>query len=283
MTEENIIFTFISGGKTIVLDGKEYGIFDYEGIEATDLELEKEVNVNHIGERMRRKKILSRPVSVEFDYLGPDTEKSQKRQELIRFFSPFKSGEMIVNYLGVERKIEYEVCNFQIASVSKYDQLSCLLEIECLDPMFTDILQTGEQISTWINGWKWKFTLPFKLKVRGEQKKNIINSGHVETPVEIEFHGPAANPKIANMTTGEFIRIKRELTSDDTLYINTAFGQKKVEIIRGGIRENAFDYIDLASTFFSLQPGDNVIEYSCENGLDPQSVEIYYYNRYVGV
>lgn len=90
----------------------------------------------------------------------------------------------------------------------------------------------GEKISTWVGGWKWKFKLPFRMKQRGEPRKNIINEGHVETPVEIEFHGPAVNPQILNLITGEFIRIERELTSDDILYINTAFGEKKVEIMQ---------------------------------------------------
>ena len=79
------------------------------------------------------------------------------------------------------------------------------------------------------------------------------------------------------------IRIRQSLTSDDTLYINTAFGKKTVEIERNGVREDAFDYIDLASEFFSLQVGENVIRYESENGLDPQSVEIRYCNRYIGV
>ena len=101
--------------------------------------------------------------------------------------------------------------------------------------------------------------------------------------MEIYFHGPAVNPKITNLSTGESIRIKRELTTDDVLYISTAFGKKKVEIIRNDTRTDAFDYIDLASQFFSLQVGDNVIEYASENGLDPQNVEIRYRNRYIGV
>ena len=121
------------------------------------------------------------------------------------------------------------------------------------------------------------------VQERGEPQKNIINTGHVETPVEIYFHGPAVNPSIKNITTGETIRIIRELTTDDVLYINTGFRQKKVEIIRNGTRTDAFDYIDLSSRFFSLQVGDNVIEYASENGLAPQNVEIYYKNRYLGV
>lgn len=280
---DDIIFKFYCRERTLILDESEYGITHYEGIEATDYELVKNVNVNYHGERMSRKKVLSRPISVEFDYIGPDDAIPEKRQELISFFTPFSAGELTINYLGVERTIEYEVSSFDMVSRTIFEQLSCLLELDCLDPDFRDILQTGDQIATWVGGWKFKFSLPFKLKERGESKKNIINSGHVETPIEIEFHGPAVNPKVTNLTTGEFIRVKRELTSDDVLYINTAFRKKKVEILRNGEREDAFDYIDLDSVFFSLQVGDNMIEYQSENGIDPQSVQIYYYNRYIGV
>lgn len=282
MTKE-IVFTFQSNGKTLSIDEPEYDILNYEGLEATDYELEEQTNINGIGATKKRMKLLPRPISLEFDYVGREENKSRIRQELIQFFSPFRGGELVVNYLGVERKIQYEVTGFFVNSKLLTESLSCLLELSCMDPMFEDILQSSEQISTWVGGWKWKFKLPFRMKQRGEPRKNIINEGHVETPVEIEFHGPAVNPQILNLTTGEFIRIERELTSDDILYINTAFGEKKVEIIRNGVREDAFDYLDLESKFFSLQVGDNVIEYQSENGLDPQSVQIYYYNRYIGV
>lgn len=244
--------------------------------------MEKSVNSNFIGERLKRKKVLSRPIAISADYLGNE-DKSNKRQELIRFFSPFSSGILTVNQLGVEREIEYEVESFHFTSQNIYDVLEFEIELSCMDPMFQDIVQTGETISTWVKGWAWKFTLPFKLKERGEPKKNVFNSGHTEAPIEIYFHGPAVNPKITNLSTGEFIRIKRELTSDDILYINTGFGQKKVEIIRSGVSTDAFDYIDLQSVFFSLQVGDNMLEYTSENGLDPQSVEVRYKNRYIGV
>lgn len=157
-----------------------------------------------------------------------------------------------------------------------------VIDIVCPNPFWKDIV-IGDQISTWIGGWKFKFKLPFKFKQKGEPKKNIFNDGHVETPVEIIFKGPAVNPKVLNSTTGEFIKVDRTLTSDDTLYITTEFGNKKVEIERDGVRANAFNYIDLDSTFFKLKVGDNTIEYSTQNELEPQSVEIRYRNRYLGV
>jgi len=278
-----IVFSFDCNGERIVLQEPLFGIVDYEGLESTDYELEVLKNINHIGGKMKKKKILPRPITIEFDYLENDEKKSQMRQTLIRFFSPFRSGNLTIDYMGIVRTIQYEVSGFKISSKNIYEGLSCLLELSCMDPLFQDVIENGEQISTWVGGWKWKFKLPFRMKQRGEPQKNIINEGDVETPVEIEFHGSAVNPKIINHSTGEFIRIKKEITSDEVLYINTAFGKKRVEIIRNGTREDAFDYIDLDSRFFSLRPGDNVIEYQSENGLAPQSVQIYYYNRYLGV
>ena len=86
-----IVFSFSKGEETLVLDEPDFGVTEYSGIEATDYELEKSVNSNFIGERLKRKKVLSRPIAISADYLGNE-DKSDKRQELIRFFSPFSSG-----------------------------------------------------------------------------------------------------------------------------------------------------------------------------------------------
>lgn len=185
----------------------------------------------------------------------------------------------------------YDICGyatstpkFQFDNIQDNSGLTkFLIEFFCPNPFWEKSIKESELISTWIGGWKFKFSLPFKFKQKGEPKKNIYNEGDVETPVEIIFKGPALNPKILNFRTGEFIKVDRSLTSDDTLYITTEFGNKKVEIERGGIRHNAFNYIDLDSTFFQLQVGDNMIEYTTGNDLDPQSVEIRYRNRYLGV
>ena len=65
----------------------------------------------------------------------------------------------------------------------------------------------------------------------------------------------------------------------DVLVITTDFGAKRVEI--NG--ENVFNWIDLGSYFWQLQPGDNIIEYSSDDPVEPAAVTISYRNRYVGV
>lgn len=279
---DNLTFLFRKENQELFLDNQTFKVLDYEGLEASVYDIRTEKNVSHSGERITRKQVLAREIMVEFVYME-DADRVGMRERLIGFFSPYSGGTLFINYCGVERKIDYEISSFQFKSKNIHERLQAQLFVKCVDPDFIDTMATGEEISTWINGWSWKFRLPFKLKEHGETKKNIINTGHVETPVEIRFHGPAANPKIANLTTGEFIRVKKELKAGEILYISTAFRDKRVEIIRDSGVEDAFDYIDLDSIFFDLQVGDNVLEYSSESGIFPQSVEIYYCNRYIGV
>ena len=56
------------------------------------------------------------------------------------------------------------------------------------------------------------------------------------------FNGPALNPCVYNKTTGEFIKVTTEILSDETLIINTEYGNKTVEIELepGEIREVQF-------------------------------------------
>lgn len=280
---EEIIFTFQSNGKSLSIDEPEYDILDYEGLEATDYELKEQININGVGATKKKTKLLPRPISLEFDYIGGEENKSRIRQELIGFFSPFRGGELTVSYLGVKRKIQYEVTGFFVNSKLLTEPLSCLLELSCMDPLFQDVIENGEQISTWVGGWSFPFTLPFQLKERGETRTNIINSGDVETPIHVEFHGPAKKPYIKNLTTGKIIQIEADLNSDQILYVDTTFGKNTVEIEENGTRTDVSQMISMESRFWRLEVGDNMVEYGAEDEIQDNNVVIRYSNRYLGV
>lgn len=283
--EDKIIFEFVRDGESLVLDDSLFSVTDYEGIEATEYELVTEKNTQADGERKKRRKILSRQIMIEFDYLRW-TDIAAMRQKLIRFFSPYSGGSLIVTYMGVKRTIDYELESFKISNRNVHEELSCLVYVLCLDPSFKSPDSIGAPIMTLIGGWKWKFSLPFRMKQYGELKKNIYNNGHMETPVEIYFFGPAEIPRIENHMTGQYIQIDRPLTSDETLYINTMYGDLKVEVqtwtVTGNIREDAWDFLNPGSTFFRLQPGDNMVEYHAGN-VKSGGVEIHYRERFLGV
>nr|DAU84138.1 MAG TPA: tail protein [Caudoviricetes sp.] len=280
--DNNIAFELCSGDQKILLDGNQFAVVDYGGIEATDYELVTTENINGIGAKVNKRKLLPRPITIEFDYLGYD-DRPAVRQKLVGFFSPLSSGILRIHYMGVTRVITYEVQKLMFSSKNVYDYISCLLELTCLDPAMLAEYSESDQMSTWIGGWKLKFTLPFHLRRRGPKQKTIINGGHLDTPVQVVFQGPAENPRIINKTTGEKIIVNQTLTEDDFLHIDTDPDHISVQIERGGTLEDAYGYIDLDTDFFMLRPGENAIEYGTDNELDPQQVVIIHRERYLGI
>lgn len=137
------------------------------------------------------------------------------------------------------------------------------------------------KLEDFVNNFQFPFTFPVRFATRGDMGI-LVNSGSEPTPVRIEFRGPVTNPQITNMTTGEWIRVKREIPEGYKLLLDTSFGNKRVEIVGpDGSTSNAFHYIDLSSTFFLLEVGENRLGFLAEEG----SPEVYvsYRNIYSGV
>jgi hypothetical protein len=131
------------------------------------------------------------------------------------------------------------------------------------------------------------FSFPFTMSqatpvIFGEITPNNIafNYGQVEAPIEIEIKGVCVNPRITNETTGEFIKFKNlSMGANDVLIIQTAFGEKKVEL--NG--QNVFNQLDFSSTFFSLSIGANSIDFSDDSGNPDAVISFVYKNLYVTI
>ena len=135
---------------------------------------------------------------------------------------------------------------------------------------------------------KFRFPLVFKPNIIfstfTDKNHLVTNSGDVPTPVKLLFLGPSINPIITNVTTGKFIKINKNIASNETLEINTGYGKKTVVIINAdGSKSNAFNFIDLNSTFWELIVGDNIITYDADSGAGSAKVYMYFSNRYEGV
>lgn len=242
-------------------------------------------NYNQDGSSITNKQIGDRTITLTGIIKGnTKTELAEYRSKLLSIFNPKFKGTLVYEFGEIKKQIECVVeaaPKFGTKNIWKHE--SFMISLFCPNPFWKDISISSEEIITWIGGMSFPFSFPVSFSTKGDPSKNIINDGDVETPIEITFKGPAINPKIINILTGEFIRVKRTLTSDDTLVINTEFGNKKVEILKiDGTKQNAFNYIDLNSSFFQLNQGDNVIEYSTD-GLEPSSVAIKFRKRYLGV
>lgn len=148
----------------------------------------------------------------------------------------------------------------------------------CHQPFWQDVYTESREMSYLMGGLQFGLRLPTTFSYRGFRRR-AVNEGDVETPVEIVFSGPATNPTITNVSTGEFIRVNRSLGEEDVLSIHTEFGNKNVRI--NG--ENAFHYLDLASVFWHLFPGENILSYESNNDSIKTRVIVKWKNRYIGL
>ncbi len=148
--------------------------------------------------------------------------------------------------------------------------------------------ETTDEIVLQLSVADFKFPLSFdptiKFSSDGSSSFNINNSGDVETPVYVEFNGPAENPKVINTYNGitEFIEVNTTLDPGEKLIIDTSFGNKTVIFDDGITQQNALGLITQDSTFFQLGVGDNQISYDAANPDIVASVLIKWDILYLG-
>lgn len=156
-----------------------------------------------------------------------------------------------------------------------------MIDLVCNNPYWEDPNLNNVKLEDFVSSFSFPFSFPVSFAIRGDMR-TLLNEGHVPTPIKVTFIGEAVNPKITNLTTGEFIRINRTIPKDYKLVITTDVNHKSVKIIApDGIETNAMGYIDLDSDFFSLDVGNNQLSFITDGGTPEVYIE--YRNLYVGV
>ncbi len=111
----------------------------------------------------------------------------------------------------------------------------------------------------------------------------VENPGDVDAPLGIVFTGPALNPRVQNRTTGEFIQILKDVRSNEVVRIDSGFGHKTVRIESGTTSVSGMQFLNLDSTFLSLEPGLNEIEFVDEAPGEGSVARVSFRARYAGV
>ena len=113
-----------------------------------------------------------------------------------------------------------------------------------------------------------------------EALNRLVESG---IRAEMSAVDTVVNPKILNVMTGEFIRFILTLSAGDTLVVSTGYADKWATFTQDGTEEDALKYLDIDSTFLKLDPGDNLIKYEADAGVDNLEIVVFHNNRYLGV
>lgn len=279
---------FKSNNKTLkVGKGKPYRLLNIEGIESGEFELFMTENTLGDGSNISHKRIKGRPISTEIEYTG--NNKEAERRKLINLFNIHHDGELTVNYMGQEFKINYAVENFKSKINNLNEPLKFLVDMYCPNPFFKDLIETKEEVAI----WRGSFEFPLELTSEGIELGyrepslivNVFNGGDVECGMKIQFKALATvvNPSLFNVNTREYFKVNKVMEAGEIITVTTHFQKKRVELNKNGVISNAFNWIEFQSTFLQLYVGDNLLRYNADDGIDNLEVAIYYTPQYLGV
>jgi len=130
-------------------------------------------------------------------------------------------------------------------------------------------------------GASFPIAFPASVAVMGSTMV-VLNAGDIAAPVRITIPGPCLNPVVENLTTGEQIALTLEVDAGETVLIDTAYGNLLCRLqASNGTQTNAMQYLTPESTFWQLQPGENIVTFSAPSGSAEVAIE--YASRYTGV
>ncbi len=280
---EKVIYENDRGQRVEIAYSFPYFYVDLEGKDGLNVNISKTKSPGQDGSTIDNVNLDDRPLRLLGSIKGNTKEEiARYRARLLQAFNPKVKGWLQYEYGDIKRRIRCQIEKAPVFSKQNksFRYQDFLIDLIAPNSFWMDEYETSQEIITWIGGMSFPLRLPTKFSIAGPKIINVINDGDVEAPIKLEIYGPATNPKIILRETGEFLRIKRVLTSDDVVTITTEFGNKRVEL--NG--ENAFNILDLpASKFFTLDVGDNVIELTTEDVNNNANVKISYRNRYIGV
>lgn len=266
--------------------GKGYGLTRFEGFGEVEANIQLQKSPYQDGSTPIDTLLDERPLFIEFSLSADDyKELSAMRRHIGKVFNPKIKGKLTINYEGETYEIDCipesvpffpdkgtdsigrkQVGTIDLIAPNPYWKSSKVTEEPAFEPKF-----------------RFPFEGPFVMGVQRTDRV-IDNDGDAPMPIQVDFYGPADSPMIANETTGEFIRINKHLEENEIFRIDTTDGVKSVTYIdEEGNEENVFHWIDIDSTFFKLELGENEVTCNCALSNNQKDFDIYYQKLYNAV
>lgn len=227
-----------------------------------------------------------RNITIEGTIVAATSEKAfELRKNLLRFFSPKKTGTLIYRDRQISCVVEEVVLSVSVRErIPKF-----FLSLLCPSPFFETLDEIRQELASWDPLLEFVLEIPeagmeFGLR-QPSQIITVDNIGDVPCGCEIIFKasGPVTNPELLHLDTGEFVRILTTMSNGDEYHIYTHFAGKRVISIIDGTESNAFYLLDTNSNFFQLAPGNNNLRYDASDNLDLLDVSVYYRPQFLGV
>lgn len=285
-----------SRGQVVELFDYPYRLISVEGLGDVGAEIQSQRAPYQDGETYIDSVLEPRFMTIELKIEGIDAADTESKRRLIAsIFNP-KLGPGTLKYIrgdevkvinavpesvpsfpdgNTNRKDTFQKALIFLKAPNPYWKSPTVTEEPAFEPLFefpSDYWEEGEDGDIY-----------FEMGIQ-RSDRTIVNDGDAPSPLQIDFYGPADSPIIENETTGEFIRINKRLEEGQTLKVDTTDGIKSVIYVdEEGTETNVFNWIDLDSTFFKLEIGENDITCHCAISNNQKDFDIYYSKLYNAV
>jgi hypothetical protein len=227
-----------------------------------------------------------RNITIEGNILATSIDESYEyRKQLLRIFTPKLRGTLI--FRGKQISCIVEEAGFSTNNLSRVPAF--FISLLCPSPFFESLDEVRAELAS----WEENFHFPLEITAPGielgiRQPSQIIsieNEGDVASGCEIVFHalGSVKNPSLMNVNTGEYIKVLDTMKIGEEIHVYTHFAGKRVTKVVGTTPSNAFNLIDVGSTFLQLTPGLNTLRYDAEANMDLLECTILYRPQFLGV
>lgn len=287
MIDEQFTFMGPTGQRIEFGNSAPFILLSHDGVGGAPATIQMQKSPYQDGQTYIDTLLEIRPIALQILIKADNqSELSTLRAKLINALNP-KGGPRSLRYkVGEHEKEIFAAVEHAPVFASGGDNRGATFQVAlinfiCPDPCWRDINPTNIKLEDFVANFSFPFSFPVRFAIRGDTR-TLVNAGHVPTPVKITFRGESINPKITKIDTGEFVKINRTIPAGYSLVITTGFNDKSVRIIApDGVETNAMGYIDLNSTFFALDVGDNQLSFITDGGQPDVYIE--YRNLYLGV
>ncbi len=249
-----------------------------QGIDTLNISHSQAQGINQVGSTIQSSNVQSRPVTMSGRIVG--VFQGRQKQQLLSVIRPDLSARLYADdyYLEVRPTATPTIEGREYNAAFQFSLLAAY-------PYW----QRDDSASATLSGVRKRFKFPWNVfrpyrfgEVISAQFINVRNDGQVPIPytVTIKAMAEVQNPKLIDASTNRFLLLNKTLVAGETVTIEITHERTYVNSTADGECRGA---LDLASSFYRLAVGDNVIKPDAASGKENMMVQIDFAIEVVGI
>lgn len=216
------------------------------------------------GARLEDQKVSPGNVAIDGVLMGDSTE---RRQKMLRVFAPMQPGVLQFNgqyFMNVYPKNSIIIERY--THNPRFD-----ISLYAPDPYWHNTGGTSKPLFgiDSLFSFPWEYGAPVQFSGANYGTLNVLNDGDAPTYWELEMiaNSTVTNPRVTKTATGEYLQVNATFNAGEKLFVSTAGEEITLyKVTADGTEVDIFNSLDIESTKFWLDVGDNLIGFSPSDG-----------------